>query len=1064
MAHGDTVFDFESDTTGQAPTGWTIPEDNANARVVTTTNEGSYAGGKAIRTTATGNLSILGRTADLGSVTGLQADIRWDVNTGTLPFLNVGGWRDADSSGTFNAHAERTFGSGMENISNAARFNFVSGNSTRLNGTMNTAFVANKWYRVTMTWGAEVAGVRTVNLHAFNLTDNTDLGLVNSTTATSAQFGGDPTTWDGVAIRMTRGTIDNITVIPEPSMKEATVYFVGNDPISDELYLWLSDNFAENIVAGQFTAGAPAAGPDDVVVITRSTNSADYANTAAEIDSWNALPCKVFLANSYIARGSRWGWISSGTITTATSAGSETNLVAPADPIFSGIPSNPADLYVNPFDVVINSPIGGGTLLAAHSAGIVGVRYAAGSALATTTPNGFAVTRTTHAGARIHFALPSNETALTENGMTVLKNIMVNELGLTPMKRRPTTAGAPIAEGLPTGVFGYEHFKLNHGLGGSDSIAADDKDGDGFANLLEFAFGLDPTIADPGSEGLTAGFAESTGDFGISFRRRNDAPHLEYIMESSNDLQEWEPCTPGQAGVEQESITHAVKRVKATVNTAVSDLRLFRLGIDLDDAEIHSVITIDNQADFDACQTRTFEPGDLILFKRGQIFSGMFAPQGSGTASQPIRIASYGEGAMPIINALGVNKAAIHLKNVEYWEVHNIEVTNTDGTDNHQGKINGIYVETDNNRPHTVMNHIHIKHCHVHDVNGITLDSHPDEAKGHGGIHVHTFGTIPTMIHDLRIVGNTIERTGGVGIGTNSGFNGVNTNEIGHLWTGVYIAHNFISNTSRNNMIIRQSLNPLIEYNVLANSSRHNTGHSLFNFHTVGFTAQHNEAYGNTGAGGMDRGGFDADYNARDTTFQYNYSHDNLWFIGIMKRWNKTVDVRYNISQNDRHGFIFFGFDNDTACENVRIYNNVYYAGPGITGAQFVAENRKPHNTRFYNNIFHFANGGSYGSGMNTMQNVQFSHNAYFGIPAHPGDANAVTTDPMMVAPGSGRTNIDMTDPGRLAGYGLKPGSPCIDAGRSNGAGYVFGGRDFWGNPVPAGAGIDIGVHEFQPE
>ncbi len=843
---------------------------------------------------------------------------------------------------------------------------------------------------------------------------------------------------------------------------DTTVYFVGNDPVADELYQWLADHIAEDIVPGQFTDGAPAVDPNDVVIITRSTNSANYAGSAAEIDSWNNLPCKVFVANAFMVMGSRWGWIDSGTIATASADGFETNLVEPGDPVFTGITSNPADLYVDAFNVVIDSPIGGGTLLADHSSGIVGVRYAAGSALATTTPNGFPVTQTTHAGDRIYFALPSDETALTADGLAVLKNIMVHELGLTLMKEHPTTAGAPIGEGLPTGVFGYQHFKLNHGLSGNDTGPADDKDGDGFANLVEFAFGLDPTIPDSPGEGLSAGIAESTGDIEISYRRRNDAPHIEQNIESSNDLRNWDPYTPGQTEVE--SITHAVERVKATVNNTGIDRRFFRLSIDLDDAEIGSVITIDDQSEFDTYKNHAFEPGDVILFKRGRIFSGMFAPQGSGTADQPIRIASHGEGAMPIINAMGVNKAAIHLKNVEYWEIHNIEVTNTDGTDNHQGVIMGIYVETDDDRPNTVMNHIHIKHCYVHDVNGITLDSDPDDAKGHGGIHVHTFGTIPTMIHDLRIVGNTVERTGGVGIATNSSFNRVNIDQIDHLWTGVYIAHNFISNTSRNNMIIRQSLDPLVEYNVLANSSRHNTGHSLFNFHTVGLVAQHNEAYGNTGEGGRDRGGFDADWNSRDTTFQYNYSHDNLWFIGIMKRWNKGVDVRYNISQNDQEGFIFFGFDNDTECEDIRIHNNVYYAGPGITGAQFVAENRKPHNTKFYNNIFYFANGGFYGSGMDSMQNVEFSHNAYFGIPAHPSDANAVTADPMMVAPGTGRMNIDMTDPGRLDGYRLQPGSPCINAGRSGGTAYRFGDRDFWGNPVPAGGGIDIGVHEFQPE
>lgn len=632
-----------------------------------------------------------------------------------------------------------------------------------------------------------------------------------------------------------------------------------------------------------------------------------------------------------------------------------------------------------------------------------------------------------------------------------------------PEGQGQTTAGAPILEDLPSGVFGYSHFKLNHGLSGPDSAGIHDPDGDGISNFLEFAYGLDPLTADASSEKLSIGNVAS-GRLELTFRRRDDAPHLSYLVESSTDLQTWAPYMPANTPSRIERISYSVKKNISIIDTATVDPHFFNLKVVLNDSAINTVTTIDSQADFDTFKTSTFLPGDLILLKRGQIFSGMFAPLGSGTATRPIRIASYGEGPMPIINALGVNKAAVHLKNVQYWEVHNLEVTNTNGSNLHQGKIMGIYVETDNARPASVMNHLHIKGCYVHDVNGRTLDSDPDEAKRHGGIQVNTYGTSigRTRIHDLQIVGNTVEKTGGIGIELDSDFNSVQTGSISFLWTSVYVAQNYVNDTDRNNMIIRDSLNPLVEYNVLANSSRENTGHSLFNFHTVGLTAQHNEAYGNIGSG-SDRGGYDADYNAQDTTYQYNYSHDNMWAFGIMKKWNKRVDIRYNISQNDRSGFVFYGFDADTECEDVRIYNNVYFNNPAFAGAQFVAGNRKPHNTKFYNNLFNFSSGGFYGSGMNSMVNTEFSHNAYRGIPARLADTNAVTLDPMLMNPRSGGTNVDMTDPNRLLGYRLKPGSPLINAGKSSGTGYVFGARDFWGNPVPAGSGIDIGVHEFQP-
>jgi len=46
---------------------------------------------------------------------------------------------------------------------------------------------------------------------------------------------------------------------------------------------------------------------------------------------------------------------------------------------------------------------------------------------------------------------------------------------------------------------------------------------------------------------------------------------------------------------------------------------------------------IDSQRQFDALSRATFLPGDIVLFKKGQHFSGMFAPSGSGTEEAVIK-------------------------------------------------------------------------------------------------------------------------------------------------------------------------------------------------------------------------------------------------------------------------------------------------------------------------------------------------------------------------------------------------------------------------------------------
>ena len=56
----------------------------------------------------------------------------------------------------------------------------------------------------------------------------------------------------------------------------------------------------------------------------------------------------------------------------------------------------------------------------------------------------------------------------------------------------------------------------------------------------------------------------------------------------------------------------------------------------------------------------TFAPGDAVLFRRGTRCPGMLWPKGSGTADRPIRIGSYGEGALPVIDG-GAEPAALKL-------------------------------------------------------------------------------------------------------------------------------------------------------------------------------------------------------------------------------------------------------------------------------------------------------------------------------------------------------------------------------------------------------------------
>ncbi len=445
---------------------------------------------------------------------------------------------------------------------------------------------------------------------------------------------------------------------------------------------------------------------------------------------------------------------------------------------------------------------------------------------------------------------------------------------------------------------------------------------------------------------------------------------------------------------------------------------------------------IDSQAGFDALKAAVFQPGDRILFKRGERFFGAFEPRGSGSSEAPIKLGVYGQGERPRIDALGKHQAGLLLENVSFWEVDGLEITNTDGSDGDQGSLFGIRVVADEGEG--IFEHIYINDCYIHDVNGKVA------GKQRGGIHVHMERLKSSIFHDLRITNNRIVRVGGVGIGNTSSCGEVEFTETDafgrNLWTQVYVAGNYIDHTGRNSIIARVSKDAIYERNILANSSRYDTGHSIFCFNTDGIKIQYNEAYGNVGDGGMDRGGFDADYNCVNTYIQYNYSHDNLWFCGIMKRRNRNVVIRYNVSQNDKEGIYFYGFDKESKARGIHIYNNTHYVRKGLEVSVF-PEGRTPIHTLFENNIFFFEGEGNWGE-QPEGDGVRFSNNLYFGIDPHPTDSRALVANPKLSEPGRAGTDIDLVTMEALNGYQLLPGSPCIDQGRSiddDGGRYLLG-------------------------
>ena len=115
--------------------------------------------------------------------------------------------------------------------------------------------------------------------------------------------------------------------------------------------------------------------------------------------------------------------------------------------------------------------------------------------------------------------------------------------------------------------------------------------------------------------------------------------------------------------------------------------------------------------------TNIFQSGDQILFKAGTHYTGQLKPQGSGQIingiSVPIVLGMYGDGPKPSLDGEGKFHDTLLLRNVEFWDVRDLEITNL-GT-NREPSRTGVRIVSEN---FGAMRHIHLRNLYVHDVNG----------------------------------------------------------------------------------------------------------------------------------------------------------------------------------------------------------------------------------------------------------------------------------------------------------------------------------------------------------
>jgi Chitobiase/beta-hexosaminidase C-terminal domain/Right handed beta helix region/DUF5010 C-terminal domain len=418
----------------------------------------------------------------------------------------------------------------------------------------------------------------------------------------------------------------------------------------------------------------------------------------------------------------------------------------------------------------------------------------------------------------------------------------------------------------------------------------------------------------------------------------------------------------------------------------------------------------------------TFSPGDQILFKSGDVWTGALSPKGSGSAGNPITIGNYGSGALPLIQGNGVS-ATVSISGQQYWDVTNLEITDQAGS---AGNRRGIGISSSD--------HIHIMNCTIGPVTGMV--GQDLTSKTTGGIYANTAAT------DLVINGCLIHDCSNQGIALNGG-----------PFSNLLISNNTIYNITKNAMIIRFcDSTDVVEYNVVHDTATALSGNSIYNTSSSGGIFRHNEGYRNVTPIVQDGDMYDADLGSTNTIWEYSYSHDNNFGLMMYDTGGSGgIIVRYNISQNDKgggRGIIYFNYP----LSSTSVYNNVIYVAAGMNSNILLTNAANHHTLSFENNII-YNNSTASKYSINAGDATTFSHNLFFGQhPAsEPADPFKLTSDPMFVSPGSGGLGINS-----VTGYQLKAGSPAI------GSGILIannGGQDYWGNPVSATAAPNRGAY-----
>ncbi|MEM6641406.1 MAG: T9SS type A sorting domain-containing protein [Bacteroidota bacterium] len=499
----------------------------------------------------------------------------------------------------------------------------------------------------------------------------------------------------------------------------------------------------------------------------------------------------------------------------------------------------------------------------------------------------------------------------------------------------------------------------------------------------------------------------------------------------------------------------------------------------------------------------SLNPGDSVLFRRGDRFDGRFVVNGSGEDSNPIVISAYGEGERPIITGEvgesggGDYREAIYVLNEDNMVFDNLEIQNErlstragiDDTDAY-----GIFIHNTSGRMENFLFQ-NLTFKDVYAVEPITNRDDFDQIQVSGLRFLSTKNMVNGQEKQIKNVevkdsffGN-LQRFG-IQFKHNRANDGVGVDSLNRIMN-VHVHHNEFSYNGGTGVLPNGTYNCLIEYNLFDHPGSDNDprmparGSSIWNIWSINTIMQYNVCLSTRGY--LDSHGIHVDNFNTNTFVQYNYMEDcEGGFVEIL-RGNKNAVYRFNVSLNDGFRFnetwrtsnhtiwvnaVRHNPETFTPNDSIFIHNNtVVINKPFTSGIDETSVTIDSDNLYIFNNIFTSTNGGiTVGGHVSSnpssrgdkfiMSNNLFDGN--IGSEFMSWDANPFVVDPAFTLEGERDEAFKLISRSTGIGAGVNILGPEVPGA---GKGVFkdispYPTVDFYGNPVNLASGsINIGAY-----